>query len=209
MARNCDDNLAIRASLNGYFQEGMYSAKIAELAEQESIDFQDWIGIANNLEDDFDNEEVKGASIRLLESYPEHAGLLSLRAITESLANGGSETLIRNSLRAAFSSAIERHLCSDRDVNDLIISLLELSKDRLDGIRNVLVDLLNPTEEQIFSRMPYVYEKLAEVSSFWEEEPQAAALQVITIHSISVVVPGLRRRVDDLSDTANKLRETN
>ena len=209
MARSCDDNLSIRASLNGYFQEGLYAAKIADLAERESINFEDWLSVAKDLEDEFDNEEVKGASIRLLEAYPEHAGLLSLRAITESLANGGSETLIRNSLRAAFASAIERHLCSDQDVNDLIISLLELSKDRLAGIRNVLVDLLNPTEEQVFVPMQYVYDKLAEVSVLWEEKTHAAALQVITIYSISVVVPGLRRRVDSLSDVASKLREVN
>ena len=65
------------------------------LAEKEDIDFSDWLGIVSEVVDEFDTEEVRGASIRLLEAYPNHAGLLSLRAITEALAVGGSETLIR------------------------------------------------------------------------------------------------------------------
>ena len=115
--------------------------------------------------------------------------------------------MIRDSLRLAFSSAIEKHLCSDEDVNDLIVSLLELSTSELPHIRTALLDLLNLTEEQSFVPQASVYEHLASASQSWGEEERAVALQVITIHSVSVVVPGLKSRLDERSSINMDLRK--
>ena len=45
---------------------------------------------------------MRGVSIRLLEAYPDHAGLLSLQALTEALSSGGSEL--------SSVTALKRHL---------------------------------------------------------------------------------------------------
>jgi ATP-dependent DNA helicase RecQ len=207
LARRCEDDTAIRQSLMDYLQEGMDAKRVTELAEQEEIDFREWIDLIDDVSDPAEASELRGISIRLLEAYPDHAGLLSLRALTEALATGGSETMIRDSLRLAFSSAIEKHLCSDEDVNDLIVSLLELSTSELPHIRTALLDLLNLTEEQSFVPQASVYEHLASASQSWGEEERAVALQVITIHSVSVVVPGLKSRLDERSSINMDLRK--
>ena len=196
LARRCDSDAEIRQSLMDYLQEGMDVSRVTELAEREDIDFREWVELIDDITDASEAMEMRGVSIRLLEAYPDHAGLLSLRALTEALSSGGSETLIRDSLKTAFTSAIEKHLCSDRDVNDLIASLLDLSIEELPHIRAALLDLMNPGEDQAFVPEEAIYKRLADISKSWNEEERAIALQVITIHSVGVVVPGLRSRLE-------------
>ncbi|MDA8624431.1 RecQ family ATP-dependent DNA helicase, partial [Alphaproteobacteria bacterium] len=207
LARRCEDDAEIRQSLMDYLQEGMDASRVTELAEQEDIDFKEWIELIDDVSDPMEAGELRGISIRLLEAYPDHAGLLSLRALTEALSPVGNETMIRDSLRSAFTSAIEKHLCSDEDVNDLIVALIQLSASDLPHIRSSLINLLNMAEDQAFKPKAYVFEHLANASNSWKDEERAAALQVITIHSVSVVVPGLKTRIDERKSIKMEVRK--
>ena len=206
LARRCDDDAAIRQSLMDYLQEGMDTTRVTELAESEEIDFEEWLNLIDDVSDNSEARELRGISIRLLESYPDHAGLLSLRALTEALSGNGDEKLVRDSLNASFKSALENHLCAEDDLNNLVHSLLDLSGDELPNIRRTIVEILNSEGAGIFKPDSSVYEHLARVSKNWGDDERAAAIQVITIDALNRIVPMAQSKIDQRQKALVTLR---
>ena len=73
---------------------------------------------------------MRGICIRLLESYPDHPGLLLLRGLSESLSSGCDETLIGQSLYTAHHNALERYNVQHIELKKNLIRLAELTKDQ-------------------------------------------------------------------------------
>ena len=61
------------------------------------------------VENQLDANELKGQVIRLLESYPDHPGLLYLRSMTELLTKTKDIFSANNDLKYAVSSSIYRY----------------------------------------------------------------------------------------------------
>ena len=67
--------------------------------------------------------EIRGQAARYLESYPDHPGLLTLRAVAEAHCPDCSVTTVVDNLHAALNFAIERYAVDQQVVADLLRGL--------------------------------------------------------------------------------------
>ena len=66
-----------------------------------------------------DAQEIRGQAARFLESYPDHPGLLTLRAVAEAHCPDCSISAIVDNLQAAINFAIERYGVDQETVAEL------------------------------------------------------------------------------------------
>jgi ATP-dependent DNA helicase RecQ len=122
-AKQGQDAANFRRRLLDYLQEGMDPDSFQQLVEMESIDF----GVCAEKLDKVNNAaeagELRGITIRFLESYPEHPVLLALRALSESLAEDCDDTVVLDSLRSLFGSSLEKYSV-ERAASDEVIELI-------------------------------------------------------------------------------------
>jgi len=95
----------LRDRVLAYLTEGDISPALVELLDAPRLELQDWLSVAERVADDDEAREMRGSAARLLESYPDHPGLLFARAWSEILDSRGDMREISANLSAAFASA--------------------------------------------------------------------------------------------------------
>jgi ATP-dependent DNA helicase RecQ len=113
-AKHGKDPANFRRRLLDYLQEGMDPESFQRLVEAEKVDFSICSEMIEKVNNPIEAGELRGITIRFLESYPEHPVLLALRAVSESLAADCNESVVFDSLTSLFGSAVGKYSV-DRD----------------------------------------------------------------------------------------------
>lgn len=104
-AENSDPNREMRRQILDYLQEGFATQVLLHLVQESDLRFLEWVTEWNTMETETTAREWRGASGRLLVSYPDYPWLLATRAITEAKIPEGNSREFENGLRESLQSA--------------------------------------------------------------------------------------------------------
>lgn len=104
--------------------------------------------------------EIRGQAARYLESYPDHPGLLTLRAVAEAHCPDCSITAVVDNLHAAINFAIERYNVEP----------------------NVIADLLAWSLARVFERQRTHYDEVASHLVYHRDDPDLTRLVLASDH---------------------------
>ena len=113
----------IRARLEDYFREGELAPILQKMAEATGVRHLDFLGLYRKITI-ADVGELRGASARLLESYPDHPGLLLGRGYAE-LVDDANHREFRDDLERVITAGVERYQMTASAIADVIAFLLE------------------------------------------------------------------------------------
>ena len=105
LARNCSSDDDIRRRILDYLQEGVDAQSFEKLLAKDRVHVSEWIKILDKINNPIDAGEIRGICIRMLESNPDHPGLLILRSLSESMCSDIEEVVCRQSLFAFYKTA--------------------------------------------------------------------------------------------------------
>lgn len=159
-AREVNEN-QFRNRLLEYLQEGVGAENIQNLIEKADVDFIDWINFSHNIANAIEAGEIRGISIRFLESFPDHPGLLLLRGISEAKCSNSNPEIMTQSLASSFLMAYERYSIDLREIVatiDQLCTEIHLGNLRLlsGGLSSAIYSLF---EADLISE-PYVISRL-------------------------------------------------
>ena len=109
LADEAEDDAEIRSRTLRYLELGRVAGELDALMDLPRFTFDDWQGLYSQLDTVDDAREWRGATARLLESAPDHPGLLVGRAIAEATVPGGEVSTFSRSLLDAFVGAGTRY----------------------------------------------------------------------------------------------------
>ena len=142
LARQSKSDREIRLRLLNYLQEGLGAEAIEQLLDREEIGLSEWHNLIEKLQTPMDAGELRGLSIRALESYPNHPGLLLVRAVAESMCSDHDSSVSYRGLVAAIRMSVDRYELAQDDVSATIDYLFTFSRARADGLGLPLVAAL-------------------------------------------------------------------
>ena len=176
LGRNYSDDEEIRQYLLDYLQEGLGAEKIAQLAEESSINFEDWLELFAKISTPMEAGEIRGIAIRLLETYPDHPGMLLLRGVSETLVQKKDDLLVRNSITTALENAMDRYDCTDDQLKSLLLQLIDFASSRSANLRVPLISAIRHTARNYDFADEEVSKKLNHSSQTWDEASRMAVL---------------------------------
>ena len=124
-ARSHNPSEELRSRILDYLTEGEASKVMLHLAEESSFRFADWTTEWVGIESEPDAREWHAAAARLLESYPDHPGLLASRALSEALIPDGEAREFESNIGTALGSARELYGTDERDMTSGVECILE------------------------------------------------------------------------------------
>ena len=130
LARQCKNDEDIRVRLLDYLQEGLGAERIEQLLGSEEIDLAAWWGLVDKVQTPMDAGELRGLCIRALESYPDHPGLLLVRATAESMCSDHDDAVSSQELGAAIRTSIAKYELAQPEVEAIIDGLFDLALTR-------------------------------------------------------------------------------
>ena len=202
LGRNYSNDNEIRQYLLNYLQEGLGAEKIAQLAEQDSIDFDDWFELFSKISTPIEAGEIRGISIRLLETYPDHPGMLLLRGVSETLIQKRDDLLVRNSITTSLENAKSRYDCTADQLNDLLKQLISFAGSRSPNLRIPLISAIRHAGKNVEFLDKSVNKKLLQESATWNEDSRvmvfASELEVQIPHLLNLANQRLERHMDYL-----------
>lgn len=139
LARQAESDNEIRGRLLDYLQEGLGAERIGSLLDSEEIDLPAWWELVEKAQTPMDAGELRGLSIRALESYPDHPGLLLIRAAAESMCSDRDEDVISRGIGAAIRTGIEKYGLAQTEVEAVIDALFALATTRAPDLGPPLV----------------------------------------------------------------------
>lgn len=139
LARQAESDNEIRGRLLDYLQEGLGAERIEQLLNSEEIDLNAWWELVEKIYTPMDAGELRGLSIRALESYPDHPGLLLIRAAAESMCSDRDEDVISRGIGAAIRTGIEKYELAQTEVEAVIDALFALALTRAPALGTPLV----------------------------------------------------------------------
>ena len=187
LGRNYSNDNEIRQYLLNYLQEGLGAEKIAQLAEQASINFDDWLDLFSKISTPIEAGEIRGISIRLLETYPDHPGMLLLRGVSETLIQKRDDLLVRNSITTSLENAKSRYDCSTEQLNDLLKQLITFASSRSPNLRIPLISAIRHAGKNIEFINKSVTAKLLQESDTWDDDSRA----MVSASELEVQIPHL------------------
>ena len=115
----------IRSRIEDYFREGDLAPQLERLTESTRLNLSEWSAAYLGLTV-ADEGELRGSAARLLESYPDHPGLLLGRALAE-LIGGENRYEFSDDLGRAFEFGASRYSMSSSDLERMAILMLDLA----------------------------------------------------------------------------------
>lgn len=132
----------IRRRIEDYFREGDIAPQLEQLTESTSVDLDEWKQAFSDLTV-ADEGELRGSTARLLESYPDHPGLLLGRAIAE-LMSGESQFEFSDNIGRALQFGAERYSMSQADLARLAATALDAASLHRPSWRPIVWDRVLP-----------------------------------------------------------------
>ena len=138
-----NDGEIVRKRVLDFLTEGDIAPLVQELAESSEFTFADWTRNWGTIASDNDAREWRSASGRLLESYPDHPGLLASRGLAEALLPAGDlQEFERHLAQSLAPGARDRYSVSESDTEAMILWLLSViggdQVDESDSLRLTL-----------------------------------------------------------------------
>ena len=130
LARTARTDDEIRHRLLDYLQEGMGTESLNLLLEQTEIRLEAWREMLDKVYTPVDAGELRGITIRALESYPDHPGLLLLRSVSEAMCSDADDVTASQTLHAAFQAAKERYDLPKEDLVETLSWLGDIAASR-------------------------------------------------------------------------------
>ena len=179
----------------------MGAEKLAQLAEQENINFSDWLAVFEKITNPIEAGEMRGMTIRLMETYPDHPGMLINRALSEALYSYAEEEVIRDSILSSFKVGIERYSCSKEEINELAKSLIGFATERSTKLRIPIIDAFMRYENDGVLDEE-VYKFLEEKAEFWDNESRLVLISCNLIKRVP-------RYITDMETALNRYTKLN
>jgi hypothetical protein len=165
------------------------------LVEAEVVDFKVCEELLGKVNNPLEAGELRGVTIRFLESYPDHPVLLVLRALSESLSDDCEETVVLDSLRTLFGPAISKYAVSDVALNDVVTLIARLAERRAPLLFSALLLALDDTGFQP-SSPAFSYKDLVRLGQ--QHAPDDVA-DIVRLQRLRKGVAQLRTAAADLS----------
>jgi ATP-dependent DNA helicase RecQ len=127
LARNATDDQEIRQRLLDYLQEGIGAENIERLVEEKEPKLTSWRELFDNVSTPIDAGELRGLSIRSLESFPDHPGLLLTRGVSDMMCSDDNDATSRQDIHAALKNAFGQYDINSDDVNDTLTWITDLT----------------------------------------------------------------------------------
>jgi hypothetical protein len=150
LARTAPDDATIRARLLDYLQEGLGAEQLERLMEQEEVELQTWYNLFEKVHTPIDAGELRGLSIRSLEAFPDHPGLLLLRGVSEGLCSDANDAVSAQAIYASLRAAIVNYDIGSDAVLQTASALFDLAAGKAPSLRVPLTySLLRLADEDV------------------------------------------------------------
>ena len=137
-------NVAFRQRILDYLTQGHITPDLQALINQRRLNLADWTSKLDEIIEISEPRELRGATARLLDSYPDHPGLLLARGFSEAIPPpedhppGDLREFISN-VSAAMGSAVDRYGADDEAIRWMAAWLLAFCKSKDDGAHTAAV----------------------------------------------------------------------
>lgn len=145
LAGRATSDADVRQAILRYLAPEGAAERIQPLVDREPFTFGDWLPLFDELRSADEGEEWRGATARLLESSPDHPGLLLGRAVAELLAPGSELSRYRTDAEQALHAASSRYLVDTDGIAAAVAWLVEWVADRSVEALGVTFDLAERT----------------------------------------------------------------
>lgn len=156
---------SVRSGILEYLRLEGVSERLEPLLNKEAFSFDEWLVLYATIQEPEDASEWRGATARLLESYPDHPGLLVGRGLAECAVANGREAVFLESLSEGWRSAALRYMVSHESLVATIQHLsLQCEQHRPDWLPTLLessshsiqghLDCFIAEEERILACVP-------------------------------------------------------
>ena len=119
-----------RQRILDYLTEGDIAPVLVELVDLPRFSYDDWLQAMADVDGASEAQELRGSSGRMLESYPDHPGLLLARGLSEALIPNGNLNEFISNMASSIQSARERYGVTDRGVRQMAEMLRDLLTER-------------------------------------------------------------------------------
>ena len=151
MARNSENDSAIRTRILDYLTEGVGAEQIQLLLQEEVVNLSDWAKKIELINTPVDASELRGLSMRALDASPDHPGLLLMRSVTELLCSESDITISTQDLYTSIQSSLTRYSIAENDLIETLKWLLNLSRIKTSEIPlTTAIAFLRASQDSLF-----------------------------------------------------------
>lgn len=147
------NDAAIRQRILRYLEATEYSEILDAIIHESEAGISKTINTFENVRSPNDASELRGQVSRYLESYPDHPGLLMLRALSEAYTRDHNYTLVQQNLYASLTSCIENY---GVDKNRMYLfaawAVSHIARRESQHVDHLLKTLLNVYSERAFAK---------------------------------------------------------
>ena len=133
LARSAQSDTEIRARLMDYLQEGLGAERIGRLLEQQDVQLAEWWELIEAVQTPVDAGELRGLSIRALESAADHPGLLFVRAAAEAMCHDHNDRATVDGIEAAVKECARKGI-PENDTREMLNKLYDLAQIPVRGV---------------------------------------------------------------------------
>ena len=134
LARQAQSDSEIRRRLLDYLQEGFGAEALDALLQTTEIDLAAWLERAVAIQTPIDAGELRGLCIRALESYPDHPGLLLVRAVAEAMCSDHDPRVSAQGIASALQRAAVDYGIAASYITEIVGSLFDFAITRAPGL---------------------------------------------------------------------------
>ncbi|MEX1270889.1 MAG: hypothetical protein WEB55_00395, partial [Acidimicrobiia bacterium] len=116
----------IQQRIEDYFREGELAPVLEQLVESGAPNFDSWFEVYR-IQSRSEEGELRGTTARLLESYPDHPGLLLGRALAE-LMTASNQFEFRDNLTRAFAEGRQRYDMTSTEADSVLQFALDTTE---------------------------------------------------------------------------------
>ncbi len=199
LARKSIENKEIKQVIQDYLHEGVSVEALEVLLQKTQVDLFDWLEKLEKISNKLDASVLKGQVIRLLESYPDHPGLLYLRSMTEMLTNLKDLDSANNDLKYSISSSIYKYSVLPSDWDEILKQTSSfLGTKSQENIFFIAKAILELKEETVLDKkdIPLFYK-------YMEDLNDADINSLICIKDINFLSINLKKCIEPLQSLYN------
>ena len=149
-----------RSRLLDYLEEGAGDQQISELLDLSEISLSPWIELGGNVHNAPEAGELRGRAIRYLESFPEHPGLLLIRAMAELSCSDPDVELCREDLETMLVSGISRYGLPEKEIVDIANALRKLARTQLNSVIEPFIVALYSSMDKLPEQSPTIWREI-------------------------------------------------
>ncbi len=119
-----------RQRILDYLTEGDIAPVLVELIGLRRFSYDDWLQAMADVDGASEAQELRGSSGRMLESYPDHPGLLLARGLSEALIPNGNLNEFISNIAASIISSRGRYGVTASEIEKMAMGVRELLNER-------------------------------------------------------------------------------